>query len=61
MSDLNPTEIYRRYQRNELDKALAVNYLKSIIESSNDDDLRVRTVKFLGEMNLKAGDVFEFL
>jgi len=33
MSDLNPTEIYRRYQRNELDQLLVVDYLKSIIKS----------------------------
>ena len=60
MSDLNPTEIYRRYQRKELDKALAVSYLKSIVESSSDEELRVRSVKVLGEMNLGAGEIFEF-
>ena len=60
MSDLNPTEIYRRYQRNELDKALAVDYLKSIIESSSNEELRVRSVELLGKMNLKANDILEF-
>jgi len=60
MSDLNPTEIYRRYRRNELDKALAVDYLKSIIESSSEEDLRMRSVEFLGEMNLDAGEIFEY-
>ncbi len=61
MSDLNPTEIYRRYQRNELEKALAVDYLKSIIGSSSDEELRVRSVELLGKMNLKANDILEFL
>jgi len=60
MSDLNPTEIYRRYQRNELDKLLAVDYLKSIIESNSEEESRVRSVEILGEMNLDAGEVFEF-
>ena len=60
MTDLNPTEIYRRYQRNELDKALAVDYLKSIIESSSDDAFRVRSVELLDEMNLDVGEIFEY-
>ena len=61
MSDLNPTEIYRKYRRKELDKALAVDYLKSIIESSSDEELRVRSVELLGEINLEVSEVFEFL
>ena len=61
MSDLNPTEIYRKYQRKELDKAVAVAYLKSFIESSNDEDLRVQAVDLLGEMDLDVGEVFKFL
>jgi len=61
MSDLNPTEIYRRYQRNELDKALTIDYLKSIIENSSDVILRVRSVELLGEMNLGVGEIYEFL
>ena len=60
MSDLNPTEIYRRYQRNELNKALAVDYLKSIIESSSEEDLRIQSVEFLGEMDLKANEIYEY-
>ena len=60
MSDLNPTEIYRRYQRKELDKIVAVGYLKSIIENSNNENLRVQSVELLGEMNLEASEVFEF-
>jgi len=60
MTDLNPTDIYHRYQRNELDKAQVVDYLKSIIESSRDEELRVQSVEILGEMNLKAGEIFEF-
>jgi len=60
MTDLNPTKIYRRYQRKELDKALAVAYLKSIIESSSDEESRVRSVELLGEMDLDAGETFEF-
>ena len=60
MSDINPTELYRRYQRKELDKAAVIGYLKSFIESSSDEDLRVRSVELLGEMNLEAGEVFEF-
>ena len=60
MSDLNPTEIYRRYKRNEIEKVLAIDYLKSIIESSGDEELRVRSVELLGEMDLKAGDIYEF-
>ena len=60
MSDLNPTEIYRRYERNELDKELAVDYLKSIIENTSNEDSRVRSVQLLGEMDLKADSIFEF-
>ena len=57
MRDINPTEIYRRYQHKELDKAAAVGYLKSIIESSNEKDLRVRSVELLGKKDLGAGEV----
>ena len=60
MTDVNPTEIYRRYERNELDEVAAVGYLKSIIEGSNNEDLRVRSVEILGKMDLKAGEVFQF-
>ena len=60
MSDLNPTEVYCRYQRNELDKDLAVSYLKSIVETSSDEELRVRSVQLLGEMDLDVSEVFEF-
>ena len=61
MSDLNPTEIYHRYQRKELDKAAAVGFLKSFIESSSDEKLRVRSVELLGEMNLEVDEIFKFL
>ena len=60
MSDLNPTEIYHKYQRKELDKTLAVSYLKSFIENSNDEDLRVRSVELLGGMDLDVSEIFEF-
>ena len=60
MSDLNPTEIYRRYQRKEIDKAVAVGYLKSFIENSNEENLRVRSVELLSEMNLEVSEVFKF-
>jgi len=60
MSDLNPTEIYRRYQRNELEKGLAVDYLKSIIESNSDEGLRVQSVTLLGEMDLGAEEIYEY-
>ena len=59
MSDLNPTEIYRRYQRKELDKVLAVSYLKSFIENSSEEALRVRSAELLGEMNLEVDEVFK--
>ena len=61
MSDINPTEIYRRYQIKELNKVSAVGYLKTIIESSSDEELRVRSVELLGEMNLEVGEIFKFL
>ncbi len=60
MSDLNPTEIYRRYQHKELDKALAVSYLKSFIENSSEEVLRARSTELLGEMNLEVDEVFKF-
>jgi HEAT repeat protein len=60
MSDANPIEVYRRYQRKELDKAAAVGYLKSFIESSSDEELRVQSVEFLGKINFEVGIIFEF-
>ena len=57
MTDVNPTEIYRRYERKELDTAAAVGYSKSVIESSSDEDLRVWSVEVLGKMDLGAGGV----
>lgn len=61
MSDLNPTEIFSRYQRNELDKITAVNYLKTFAEKCSEELLRVEAVGYLGKMNLKADEIFKFL
>ena len=60
MSDLSPTELYHRYQHKELDKVSVVGYLKSIIESSNEEHLRVRSVEILGEMGLELSEIFKF-
>ena len=60
MSDINPTEVYRKYESKELDRVTAVGYLKSIIERSSDEELRVQSVEFLGEMSLEEGELFEF-
>ena len=60
MSDVNPTEIYRRYERKELDKTAAVGYLKSIIEISTDDEMRVQSVEIFGKMDLGADETFEY-
>lgn len=61
MSDLNPTEIFSRYQRNELDKITAVNYLKTFAEKCSEELLRVEAVGYLGKTNLKADEIFKFL
>ena len=60
MSDINPTEIYRRYQLKELNKVAAVGYLKSIIENSSNEESRVQAVEFLGKVDLEAGEDYEF-
>jgi len=61
MSDLNPSEIFSRYQRNDLDKSTAVNYLKTFAEKCSDELLRVEAIGYLGKMNLKADEIFKFL
>ena len=58
MSDLNPSEIYRRFQSKELDKAAAIAYLKSIIENDNDEEMRIQAVKFLDEI---TNQIFKYL
>ena len=61
MSDLNPTEIYERYQRKELDAAATLDYLKSIIESGSEAESRVRSVELLGKFDLNKLEDFKFL
>lgn len=61
MSDINPIEIIRRYERKELDRATAVGYLKSIIESGSTAESRVRSVELLGKFGLDKPEDFKFL
>lgn len=61
MSDLNPTEVYERYRRKELDAAAAVNFLKAIIESGSEANSRVQSVVLLGKFWLNKDEDFKFL
>ena len=61
MTDLNPTEVYRRYRRKELDAAEAIDYLKTIIESGSKADSRVRSMEYLAKLELNKPKDFEFL
>lgn len=47
MENLNPLEIYNRYQHNEIDSLSLINSLMVVIEESDDQNLRVKSIEFL--------------
>ncbi len=61
MSELTPESIFNSYKNDKIDKVSAVNYLRSFIENSNNEILRVNCIRIIGRMNLNYGEIYKFL
>lgn len=60
MSKLTPFQIYSNYKKGKIDKTSAINYLITIVESSNFPSIRIKSIEFLRNLNIKADNVFNF-
>lgn len=58
---LAPKDIYNNYKSKALDKISASEFLISIIENSEDEELRVNCVEILQDIELNSQKMFNFL
>jgi len=61
MVELTPDQIFQDYKIGQLDKATAIEYLRSIIENSNEEIERLETLKYLAEIKDKDHRIFKIL
>jgi len=61
MSYLSPEELYERFKNGVIDKASIINHLTSYIESSEKEELRIKSCKILNKLKPRSVEVFEFL
>jgi len=57
--DLSPEKIYEDFQRNDLDKSTAFELLISLIEHSDDDNIRVESIENLEKIGLDNSKLFK--
>ena len=60
MFSLNPVEIIDDFKNKKLDKSTTINYLKFFIENSEDEKLRIKSIKFLVKIDSKSDKIFKF-
>ena len=61
MFSLNPpVEIIDDFKNKKLDKSITINYLKFFIENSEDEKLRIKSIKFLVKIDSKSDKIFKF-
>lgn len=56
-----PKEIYQFYQNSYLSRISALDLLLYLIDSSNDEILRVESLKYINRINPQRKEIFEFL
>ncbi|MFX1257370.1 MAG: leucine-rich repeat domain-containing protein [Promethearchaeota archaeon] len=61
MSKLTPKQIFNGYRNKDIDKSSAINYLRLIVENSDNNKLRVESLEILGVIKPESLGNFEFL
>jgi hypothetical protein len=61
MSKLSPFDVFRKFEKREVDKSSALYYLKSILEHTEDVTLRLDTIAVIGIIKPETLDYFNFL
>ncbi|MFX1468117.1 MAG: leucine-rich repeat domain-containing protein [Promethearchaeota archaeon] len=59
--EINPSKIYEKYIKNELDKQSATELLLSLAEGSNNANIRVESIKKLGLLGSIGKNTYKFL
>ena len=57
--DLTPEKIYEDFRKNNLDKSTAFELLISLIEHSDDDNIRVESIKNLEKIGIDNNKLFK--
>jgi len=61
MSKLTPDQIFDKYQNGEMDKSTVLNQIKSNIENSEEEELRVDSLKVIPRIDNSPGDSYLFI
>ena len=59
--NLSPEIIFQNYKNKEIDKETSINYLISIVDNSNDEKLRLKSLKFLRKINNFDNKLYNFI
>ncbi len=59
--NLTPQKIYEKLSNNELDKKSSIDLLLSIIENSDDDQLRLQSIEVLDKIRAKDENIFKVI
>ena len=58
---LTPEKIYENHINSHLDKSTAFEQLASLIENSDDVDIRLESIKLIGDLDLISNQSFKLL
>ncbi len=59
--NLTPEDIFQKYQNEELDRKTSINFLIFLIENSNDETMRVESLKTIGKIQTFDDELYEFI
>jgi hypothetical protein len=58
---LNPEKIWKEFENNKLDKFTAFELIIALIENSNNEDIRIKAIKYLMKIPSINGKIFDIL
>ena len=61
MSNLTPEQIFNAFKKKELDMNLAITYLRTFIENSNKEELRIESLELLSAIGVHSKEIFKIL
>jgi len=59
--NLPPKKIFQKFKENELDMNTSINFLVSIIENSNDENIRLESIKIIHQINHFDNKLYNFI
>ncbi len=59
--DLSPEIIFQNYKNKEFDRVTSINYLISLIDNSNNEKIRLKSLKFLKKINNFDNKLYDFI